>query len=250
MEWKHKCSLAWLKARQDFLTASEAAKLVPVTETGRPRKVSQADYDKMKLSKTAVLTEADCWSYGPAARGHWMEQQAVRFWNEVLCKSGALPKMYHWDDCLIYDGSCAWSPDAVDWVPCCDVVKVSVDVYQPTKLLEIKSYSPERHIERYYQCASQVPERWQLAFAMMVSPTITTAYLMWFAPGVEALPYHIKKWSREDLSDEIKILQEVRSTWEDTAALPIEESLIEYEREAEKACKSWLSMNPVMDVTA
>ena len=50
-----------------------------------------------------------------------------------------------------------------------------------------------------------------------------------------------------DLADEIKILQEVRSTWEDTTALPMEESLIEYEREAEKACRSWLSMNPVMD---
>ena len=77
MDWKHKCSLDWLRERQRYLTATDVKSLIPVTKTGRPRKITDMERLKVRASKMVTLTEEDCWSYGAAARGHLLEPYAI-----------------------------------------------------------------------------------------------------------------------------------------------------------------------------
>jgi hypothetical protein len=211
MEWRHKCSLDWLKKRQRYLTASDIRALVPMTKTGRKRKVTKMDMLKVYASKKVELTERDCWSYGAAARGHLLEPYAVDALNDRLIMDGATRQMYfHWDDELITltGRRIAFSPDAMD-------IPQIVNHREPRRIAEIKCYSPERHIETAYRKADEIEERWQIATAMALLDTIEFAYLVLFNPSLYIDRLVLIPYNRNDLQWEIEMVLKVERDWED-----------------------------------
>ena len=211
MEWTHKCDLDWLKERQQFITASDIKKLLPVTATGRKRDVSDLDRLKVMSSKMVTLTEDDCWSYGAAARGHLLEPYAVDSLNKMLEKKGETERFYWWDDKLVTlpDRKLAFSPDAMN-VPMTDD-----DVIEyVSAIAEIKSYSAEKHLTLAYMPKDRIEERWQIASAMALLDNIDHAYLVLFNPKMKRRKTFVIRFDRDELSEEIKVIREVEEEWE------------------------------------
>ena len=210
MNWKHKCSLDWLRARQGYLTASDIKRLLPVTKTGRPRKVDELDYVGVMASKMVELTEEDCWSYGVMARGHLLEPYAVAALNQALFFDADEPDLFHhWDDKLVVlpGREIAFSPDAMD-IPMGDPIE------NVTAIAEIKSYSPDRHLMCGYTPKDQLEERWQIATAMALLENIDHAWLVFFNPKMVRRLIVIR-YDRADLVKEIETVLEVEKAWRD-----------------------------------
>lgn len=207
MKWEHKCSLEWLKKRQHFLTASDVKSLVPVTKTGRPRKVTDDDRLKLWAEKCTHLTEEDCYSYGAAARGHILEPIAVQKANEA-------GKTHYkwWDDMLVMRPlrSIAYSPDAAD---------VSMEEFAQNggvikSLMEVKCYSNAKHLEVANTPIDKLEERWQIATAMACDPFIEDALLVLYNPKLESeLSLFVTFIDRDDLLEEIDMVKEVEDEW-------------------------------------
>ncbi len=210
MEWKHNCSLAWMQERQKFLTASDVKALLPYTATGRAKKITEEDYLKVYAKKAVQLTEADCISRGAAARGHILEPFAIEEYNAN--RESSMPELVHWDDIVIAKGPqnhLAYSPDALDvWI---------TGRQKPTLLGEVKCYSPERHLSVAKMDKMKCEERWQVATAMAVSPTIRAARLILFNPDMKfkSTRLFVKTWDRYELIDEIEKIEEVEKGWLD-----------------------------------
>lgn len=210
MEWKHKCSLDWLRQRQHYLTASDIKSLVPFTKTGRPRKITDLDRLKLLAKKQVELTEEDCWSYGAAARGHLLEPYAIDALNDWFMNRWAKRQMFfHWDDELItlHGRDIAFSPDAMD------VPQLHDDGAMPTKIAEVKCYSPDRHIATAFTEKNEIEERWQIATAMALLDTIEEAYLVLFNPSMRKNRLFIIKYERKDLKKEIETITKVELDW-------------------------------------
>lgn len=208
MKWEHKCSLEWLQQRQKHLTASDIKKLLPFTPTGRARKITDEDRMRVLSSKLANLTEDDCMSYGAAARGHILEPYAVSDLNNIIGKN----MFYHWDDILVtgeVDPILGFSPDAAD-------VPMSEPFSSATAIAEIKSYSDEKHLCRYYGDKTKFEERWQIAHAMATRYNIDVGYLIFYNPrfydsfsSLAAFMY-----TRVDLMKEIETIMTIVDDWE------------------------------------
>ncbi len=228
-EWRHECSLDWLKARQCFLTASDVHSLLPFTATGRKRKVDSSTYLKLLASKWKRLTQEDAISTGAAARGHMLEPEAVRAVNRIY------PSVFkHWDDLLVYGNvrNLAYSPDAVDAempVPMTTELRVPgwpneevyvdsavhCDSFTHTSILEVKCYSPERHLDTMFMDKDKVEERWQLATAMAVDPNIMQAWLVLHNPDMFKYGDAMFHWTRFELAEETGIVLDVCDAWND-----------------------------------
>lgn len=208
MDWKHKCDLTWLRARQEYLTASEIRALVPVTKTGRPRKVTELDYMRVYANKCVSLTEEDCWSYGAAARGHLLEPYAIDELNMALGDDGIMDHLYWWDDKLVSAGTSkiAFSPDAMD-------ISMDDDVEDASCIAEVKCYGAERHMVTAYTEKDQIEERWQIATAMALLENISHAYLVLFNPSMDLDSLYYIKFERFELSDEIDMIRDVEKEW-------------------------------------
>lgn len=210
MEWKHKCSLDWLKERQGYLTASDIKNLIPLTKTGRPRKIDDIDRLKLLAKKQVRLTEDDCWSYGAAARGHLLEPYAIDALNDWFINRGATRQMFfHWDDELITlpGREIAFSPDAMD------IPQLHNPDNMPTKIAEVKCYSPDRHIATAYMKKGEIEERWQIATAMHLLDTIEEAYLVLFNPSMDKNRLFVIQYTRDDLKKEIEVISDVELDW-------------------------------------
>lgn len=245
MEWKHRCSLDWLRKRQDYLTASDIKSLLPVTKAGRSRKVTEADYLKVKAAKLKELTEEDCWSYGAAARGHILEPYAIDEFNRTFADSRTF---YHWDDVIVDDGNgkngIAFSPDGMD-------VPMGSDPRMATGIVEVKSYSPERHLVTAYTPKDQIEERWQIAHAMAVLSNIEDAWLLLYNPSMKAKLYGIH-YKRKDLRQEIDTVFKVALDWvmfniSGPIGVPFDLSTAATMSEADIVCEleKMQSLNPV-----
>lgn len=209
MDWKHKCSLDWLKERQKYLTASDIKSLVPLTKTGRTRKVDDIDRLKILAKKQVELTEEDCWSYGAAARGHLLEPYAIDALNDWFMNRGATRQMFfHWDDELITlpCRDIAFSPDAMD-------IPQLGDGAMPTMIAEVKCYSPDRHIATAFTEKSQIEERWQIATAMALLDTIEDAFLVLFNPSMRQNRLFVIRYTRSDLKKEIETILKIEVEW-------------------------------------
>lgn len=211
MKWEHKCSLDWLRARQKYLTASDIKALLPITKTGRPRKVTDQDRLRILANKQVVLTEEDCWSSGMAARGHILEPFAVREFNEYA-KLYYNEKYYWWDDKLVSrpDRFIAFSPDAMD-VPMNDPNAAD----NVRKILEVKSYNPERFLLTASMSNEDLEERWQIATAMALLPNITGAVLELYNPSMKSGQIRWFRFSRNELEKEIEMILKVEDDWKD-----------------------------------
>ena len=221
MNWKHKVNLDWLKARQGFLTASEVAKLVPFTKSGQARKITDDTRMGIMAKKWATVTEDDCWSRGAAARGHLLEPYAIAAYNEMAEKiEDELPVLHHWDDSVVYAspsvGNLAFSPDALD-APFsssfCPRVSLAELEVQPKALGEIKCYDDDKHIITAYSDKMSLEERWQIATAMAVCPTIEDAYLILFNPRMKFRKLYVIRYGRNELLKEIDIIRKVEEDW-------------------------------------
>lgn len=216
MKWEHHASKTWMEARQQDLTFSDVKSLIPVTATGRSRKITEEDYMKVFGNSYAIIDDSDCISYGAAARGHIMEPYAVKFWN----KAKPNDHMYHWDDMVLWSslsgGGIAFSPDALD----IGMFEIDEDDLQdcyanvsnlrttPTRMLEIKSYDTGHHLICAYTPKEKLQERWQVAYGMLVCNTIEEGTVLFFDPRCEEATGFAHTYTREELQEEIKILTE------------------------------------------
>lgn len=213
MKWYHICNIDWLKARQQCLTATDVKDLLPVTKSGRPRKITDEDRLKVFSRKLVNLTVDDCESFGPAARGHLLEPYAIDTFN------GKDRKFYHWDDVIIRYGSSyhlAFSPDACDvpqtYSP--GLIQVSEMNQQIKHIAEIKSYNAEKHVLCGYSNKMDLEERWQIAVAMAVCPTIEDATLIFFNPSMRNEIYSFV-YTRNELQSEIDTIIKIEEDWND-----------------------------------
>lgn len=212
MDWKHKCSLDWLRARQHHITASDVKSLLPFTRTGRPRTVGDEEMLKVMASKMIKLTEEDCWSYGAMARGHLMEPYAVKALNKMLRELHAdeADQLYWWDDELVEVSgrSLAFSPDGLD-------VEMGDDPTMAKVIVEVKSYSPSQHLVTAYTPKDRLEERWQIASAMALLPSIERGYLVLFNPSMKWRKTFVITFERSELEREIEEVLKVEERWDD-----------------------------------
>ena len=215
--WMHKCSLNWLQTRQMFLTATDIKDLLPVTKTGRPRKITEMDYLKVLARKQTLLTEDDCISMGAAARGHILEPYAIQLFNDVSCAS--LLTLYHWDDAVVAKPGrrLAFSPDAmsVKQYDNASIVNVEVLEGESVTIAEVKSYSPEKHFICGHTKKEDLEERWQIATAMALDKRIDTAYLLFYNPSMVDERLYVVGYKRSDLLDEIATVLMVEHDWDE-----------------------------------
>lgn len=211
--WKHTCDLAWLAKRQQYLTASDVRKLIPLTPTGRKKVIKDSDYISVMSSKMVLLDADDCVSYGAAARGHLLEPYAIEECNRILAEHKCNIHLYHWDDEIVTDGKrkLAFSPDAMS-VPMHDIDPATAS---DLVIAEVKCYNPERHLQTAYMDKSEMEERWQIATAMAVLSNIRDAYLVLFNPKMKVRKTFVIHFSREDLKEEIEMILQVEKDWED-----------------------------------
>lgn len=209
MNWEHKCSIEWLCERQKYLTASDIKSLIPVTRTGRPRKVNDEAYYRVLASKLVEITEEDCWSFGAAARGHILEPYAIDALNVMLLQLGGRRPIYWWDDKIVTDGtrSLAFSPDGLD------IPQDDSTLYART-LAEVKCYSDEKHIVIAHTPKEFIEERWQIATAMAVLDTIENAYLVLYNPRIITMKTVVIEWTRDELEREIETVINVEMEWD------------------------------------
>lgn len=216
-KWKHECDLDWLRARQQFLTATDIKDLLPFTKTGRKRDIDDATYMKVMSRKLCMLTEADCKSYGAAARGHILEPFAIDMFNRRYRWESLT--INHWDDCIVtrsgsveeYGLTLAFSPDGLD---CTQPSSVVTQGIEPTVIAEVKSYGADKHYVTAITDKKEIEERWQIATAMVVCPTIKRAYLLLFNPSV-ADKLFIHSYDRKDLLGEIAVIEQIEKDWLD-----------------------------------
>lgn len=209
MQWYHLVDEDWLKARHSVVTATELRDL-----RSAYKKATKAELAGTAINQTVAglwaekrSKKVDPGSSGAAARGHIMEPWAIEEFNERLGT-----EFVHYDDFLIRNGGMGFSPDAMD-VPCenkgvlCDVGEL---VNKPRAILEIKSYQEKNHVKAILTQPKFLPERYQLAGAMLVCPTIEAAYICFYNPNCE-IGFGWKRYTREDLEAEIDELRELYS---------------------------------------
>lgn len=207
MEWKHKCDIEWLCSRQGYLTASSIKKLLPVTATGRPRKVTDLDRMKVWASSLVDIREDDCWSYGAAARGHILEPYAIAELNDMLEEE----TFFHWDDIVVTRPGryLAFSPDAMN-------IPMSHENWDDvTAIAEVKSYSHEKHLSLVFTEKDKLEERWQIAAAMALLENISHAYLVLYDPSMPDYGIVAIRYDRDDLEKEIETILQIESDWKD-----------------------------------
>lgn len=218
MLWKHKCSLDWMKTRQCYLTASDIKELLPVTKTGRTRKVTEENFWKVYANKIVQLTDDDTWSNGAAARGHLLEPYAIAEYNRFADDNGWV-HLYHWDDMVVPGHNSnyqhlAFSPDAMNFKqPYRDVSLYDGTMPANTVIGEVKCYSPDKHLIKATTHESELEERWQIATAMACRDTIEFAKLILFNPSLKKDQLIIRSYSREELEEEIGIIEDIEDKW-------------------------------------
>ena len=228
--WKHEVSKEWLLARREVLTASEARDLTAPAE--RFKKVKKPSLwtapEFLGVIGEKFNENVDTCAPSPsAARGHIMEPYAVEEFNAYATNKGyKWPKMYHWDDAIIKNGTMGFSPDALD-VEQSNKKEVVYDkitsfsmsdsdgyTYSlPKAMLEIKSYNDKNHMRCGFTRKTGLKERYQLAYTMCVCPTIIDAYLMFYNPNNKGYPIFIKHYTRNDLVKEIDKMNAVHDIY-------------------------------------
>ena len=226
MEWSHQVSTEWLNARRDVVTATELRDLL----------VGKTKWTKAQKAGTQVapafaalwgqkhsIMEPDPMSYGPAARGHIMEPYAVKDYSML---NG--DKWHHWDDCIICNNGLGFSPDAMDIEQSpyagvrCDVIKgklVSGEMKyaaMPTSILEVKSYGIDNHMKNMVANKMSLKERYQIAVAMMVIPTLKEGILVQYCPQLSEWSMYSHTYTRDELEKEIEELSEALDMWNKT----------------------------------
>ena len=206
MYWNHRCSADWLAARKQYLTASQIGKLLPTTPTGRPRNIEPV-FLEIWADKQACVTEDQIESRGAMARGHIFEKYAISEYNRHFPEA----TLYHWDDKIIFnDKGVAYSPDALNVEPLDGIEFPNIGA---TLLGEVKSYSAGQHYVLAKANKLQLAERWQIATALYVSPTIEQGNLILFNPDV-AHQLFVHEYRRDELQSELEMIDEIAESYQ------------------------------------
>lgn len=214
MDWYHEVDPAWLKARQYYITATEIAKLVP-----EYKRTLKADPDAIAPGFAALWAEKntprklDPASFGPAARGHWMESYAVSAWNQQRDIH-----MHYWDDCIIVKGRVGFSPDAMDVEYLYHYnVEMRAETCEAKEILEIKSFEPAHHMKAIIAGKDNQEEKIliQIATAFHVLEKLEKAHLVFYCPGA---PISMKEfaYTRDDLQEQIELVGKISETYSKT----------------------------------
>ena len=232
MDWRHEVDAGWALTRKRFLTASDIVSLIPAYKSLKKKDPS---FSRVLSSQFAgkigekCFAEVDTKSFNAAARGHVMEPYAVDEFNNMAkqkpfgCACSCACTMFHWDDIVVsgrYD-LIAFSPDAMSVSqPTAENLLVADNNNKtlktlngnegfpsPSEILEIKSYGAKHHAQCCATKKMDLDERWQVATAMAVCDTVSTAYIMFYDPGERLLDYvpqiHVVRYDRSELASEI-----------------------------------------------
>jgi len=207
--WYHEVSAEWLKARQDVLTATDVANLLP--EYKRYLKAGSPDTPTPGFSALWCKKHSDVYldtsSSDAAARGHIMEPYAI----EELNKHSNV-KFYHWDDCIITNNIFGFSPDGMTVDQLTKEVKIDSSRVSPWQILEVKSYSPEQHMKSLCEERMDHKELMQLAMSFVVLDSLEIANILWFCPGAP-IPMFTEAYTRDDLHDQIRWILEIAEVY-------------------------------------
>lgn len=164
---------------------------------------------------------AGIYSVNAAARGHILEKYAIESYNKTPTQ-GRPSSFFHWDDCIIKNNGVGWSPDGLD-IPqttCFPELTVANDglvisdgrkLELPKSFIEIKSYSADKHMKRMLTAPSDMPERFQMAVAFFILPSLDEGCLMFYSPDTDL---SFATWYvRDDLKDEIALMSEMAALW-------------------------------------
>lgn len=210
MDWFHRVDPDWLSTRKLFLCASDISKLIPITATGRPRSNMTEAHLKVWAEKQSNTLDSDTISRGAMARGHVLEPYAIEAFNEL----NLIPeKLYHWDDKIIHDkrSEVSCSPDATD-IPMQEDMPVLLNSLNARVLGEVKSYSASAHYSAGFADKMELEERWQIAVAFKVMPSLEKAVLIFYNPNT-AHPIFYFIYERNDLLDELKMIDAATKTY-------------------------------------
>lgn len=221
-EWRHEVSERWLMSRRACLTASDIRKLIPDYKRIKAGKIKIADAMQFaKVYGEKKSQSMDPMSFGAAARGHVLEPHAI---DEFNASHASLVEYRWWDDRLIMDDALGFSPDALDIsqppgtrfkynAAVAEIVGKDGSYKAPEHMLEIKCYEAGAHFQRMSQLASEekLDERWQVATAMVVCPTIYIADIMFYAPQCRSWFY--VEYDSHELHEEIEVVSEIKEMW-------------------------------------
>lgn len=227
MDWRHSVSVDWLKARRDVITATELVGLksgfTKITKAQKAGTQVAPAFAALWGSKHSQL-DPDPESFGAAARGHFMEPYAIQDYSEIVGR-----KYHHWDDCIICNNGLGFSPDAMDIDQVHEDVRFDVKsgmlrsengmhayTNMPKSILEVKSYGIENHMKNMVADKMQLKERYQIAAAMMVIPTLEEGTLVQYCPQLETFSMFARTYTRAELEDEIEELSEILDVWHKT----------------------------------
>ena len=208
--WHHEVSAEWLKARQQVLTATDVANLMP--EYKRYLKAGSPDIPTPGFSALWCKKHSDVYldtsSTDAAARGHIMEPYAVDAWNKQ-----AKPVFYHWDDCVITRDMLGFSPDATVVEQPKGIVHMS-HFFMPDlkEVMEIKSYMPEQHMKAFVKDKMLKDELMQVAMAFVILDQLEKVRLVWFCPGAPVSMF-AEEYTRDDLHDQIRWILEIAEVY-------------------------------------
>ena len=233
--WQHAVAVEWLKERKKYLTATDIADIMPSAlkwKAGQPvGYLPNAVITKLTEKLYGEITDDQIYSSGAAARGHLLEPFAVDEFNYAsasMTSSMSVNKFYHWDDMLIYNISSglSFSPDALTadpYIHCLmnvHALEHNSPIVFSTAALEIKCYSSGAHMQALWTPKMKHKERYQLAVAMEVMPSICYGVLVFFNPKLEKHGLHCKIYTpaelvkeREDIRHTVKYWHEAVKAW-------------------------------------
>lgn len=227
MDWCHEVSSEWAEARKRVIGATDIKELkVGFDKLSKAKREGMEIIPKFaaKIASKRMPDSQELVSYGARARGHVLEPYAVKAYNaHVDSQESPHLKMHHWDDFLIERDGVGFSPDAMDFEQrkyfgdeVCAFVDVDAGMLfgergehsLPTRILEVKSYEAKHHYEAMAANSKKLDERFQLATAMWVCPTIEEAVLFFYNPSVPHQGF-FRNYTRSDLKEEIEIVDSI-----------------------------------------
>ena len=228
-QWYHEVSLDWLKARADYITATEIAKLVPAYK--RARKKLDANPGLIVPEFAALWAEKntpgqfDPVSYGPAARGHVMEPWAVGSYNAYLIECEEDTRFFHWDDILITDGKVGFSPDALNIPMALAGPLLTVNgkmltdgeaaIPMPKEAMEIKAYEAAHHMKCCIKTKEEHDELIQVATAFHVLKQLEAVTLCFYNPDAP-IAMHVERYERDELEEQLDMVKGIVELWDRT----------------------------------
>lgn len=216
MRWYHKVDPQWLAARKGYLCASDIERLLPTTPTGRARANLDLAYLTVWAEKHSALASGETESYGAAARGHVLEPYAVAELNEQALLAPGVLEVFHWDDAMVTRNGISCSPDALSLPRPNNHYVLLSDEVPAIVAVEIKSYAAAAHYATASTPKEELSERWQLATAFYVMPTLEEGALVFYNPSAHH-PLFIKPFVRADLASELETIDEIRDAYDKAA---------------------------------